>query len=267
MPNPDGLYLIDSWGKVLRQLFADKNGQWTTDCVFSPDGQKIAFIGNHDPNQGCNLYIMNIDGGNLRRLTHWQGHDDYPFFTPDGKRLYFARFYQNVGADQAFRTLYIICDICYVDMETGKVHYVTKNKRFRDMEYMAPLGGGECAFISTWDYGDLGSLFWTVNLRDNQKLCPVVPDLRSVVRAPPPKEKKSFTIEHYHHTDGTVFSVRSFPYGKKEVAYLEMEEPRLSQDGNWRAFAWQPFGKKDYWGNHIDDMLFLTDLRTMKPCG
>ena len=38
------------------------------------------------------LYIMNADGSNVRRLTDVPGYDGGPFFAPDGKRLCWRRF-------------------------------------------------------------------------------------------------------------------------------------------------------------------------------
>jgi len=36
------------------------------------------------------IYIMNADGSDERRLTDWPGYDGGPFFTPDGKRIVLA---------------------------------------------------------------------------------------------------------------------------------------------------------------------------------
>lgn len=41
------------------------------------------------------LYIMNADGSNQRRLTDWWGYDGGPFFSPDDKRVVWRHFEDN----------------------------------------------------------------------------------------------------------------------------------------------------------------------------
>ena len=44
--------------------------------VVSPDGSQIAFTSTRDG--GYNVYVMNIDGSNVRALTTGLDRDDYP---------------------------------------------------------------------------------------------------------------------------------------------------------------------------------------------
>jgi Tol biopolymer transport system component len=37
------------------------------------------------------IYTMNVDGSNVKRLTHEPGYDGGPFFSPDGKRIVYRR--------------------------------------------------------------------------------------------------------------------------------------------------------------------------------
>jgi Tol biopolymer transport system component len=54
--------------------------------AWSPDGSTLAFsrtlYGNQD------IYLVNVDGSNLRRLTEDPGHDVLPTFTPDGQLIF-----------------------------------------------------------------------------------------------------------------------------------------------------------------------------------
>jgi TolB protein len=56
--------------------------------VFSPDGTRLAFTSNRDGNP--ELYIMNVDGSNLRRLTNHPAIDTTPTWSPTGTQIAFT---------------------------------------------------------------------------------------------------------------------------------------------------------------------------------
>jgi TolB protein len=61
---------------------------------WSLDGKYIAFVSDRDKNQFRNyeIYIMDADGSDQRRITHNQLLDAlYPSFSPDGRKLAFTR--------------------------------------------------------------------------------------------------------------------------------------------------------------------------------
>src|ERR1044071_180208 len=77
---------------------------------FSPDGKSITFCSlraayptnklsadelkrlQTDPSWFGDIYLMNADGSNVRRLTRTPGYDGASFFSPDGKRIIWRRF-------------------------------------------------------------------------------------------------------------------------------------------------------------------------------
>jgi TolB protein len=56
--------------------------------VFSPDGKQIAFMSGRDGNP--EIYAMNSDGSNLRRLTTNQAGDSSPTWSPSGSQIAFT---------------------------------------------------------------------------------------------------------------------------------------------------------------------------------
>jgi Tol biopolymer transport system component len=57
---------------------------------FSPDGKRIAFTSDvAAPETNLDVYVINIDGPGLRRLTTDPGVDAEPDWSPDGRRIAF----------------------------------------------------------------------------------------------------------------------------------------------------------------------------------
>jgi len=56
--------------------------------VFSPDGTRIAFSSNRDGNN--EIYVMNADGSNVRRITRHNGIDTTPTWSPSGTHIAFV---------------------------------------------------------------------------------------------------------------------------------------------------------------------------------
>ena len=56
--------------------------------AFSPDGRRIAFNSNRDNNN--DLYVVNVDGTGLRRLTNNPAIDTSPTWSPNGQQVAFT---------------------------------------------------------------------------------------------------------------------------------------------------------------------------------
>jgi Tol biopolymer transport system component len=78
--NPDGTRL--------RRLTSTPG--YDAEGSYSPDGKHIVFCSNRSGPKNLELYIMDRDGKNVRKLTNAPGcYNGGPFFSPDGKRVIF----------------------------------------------------------------------------------------------------------------------------------------------------------------------------------
>ncbi|MBL7166523.1 MAG: PD40 domain-containing protein [Dehalococcoidales bacterium] len=93
--SPDGRRVIFNIDEDIYTV-NDDGTWWTTllsgrqayEPAWSPDGSKIAFQSwEHDPSE---IYVMDVDGGNLVRLTDNSAYDDYPAWSPDGSSIAFV---------------------------------------------------------------------------------------------------------------------------------------------------------------------------------
>jgi TolB protein len=89
--NTGQLYSVNADGSGLRQLTHLPDGIVAADPDWSPDGQRIAFIGNingHD-----RLYSIAADGSDRRLLFREAARfgDEAPKYTPDGQSIVFVR--------------------------------------------------------------------------------------------------------------------------------------------------------------------------------
>jgi Tol biopolymer transport system component len=109
------IFLARRDGTNLRRLTGSQG--YDAEASFSPDGKLIAFCSlreayptnklseaelkhlQTDPSWFGEIYLMDADGSNVRRLTHTPGYDGGPFFSPDGRRIVWRRF--NEAGDQA----------------------------------------------------------------------------------------------------------------------------------------------------------------------
>ena len=88
------IFTMNPDGSDLRQLTSLKGINWFPE--YSPDGSKIAFHSNKDdPNLSdsgdYNLYLMNSDGTDIRKITALKGQELHAKWHPSGTRLIFER--------------------------------------------------------------------------------------------------------------------------------------------------------------------------------
>ena len=95
-----GIFVMKANGTDIRQLtsfqtvnfdFAQHGLNLPDDHPsISPDGKFVAFTSNRDDRNNWEIYVMEINGANPRRLTNNPGLDTEPVWSPDGKRIAFS---------------------------------------------------------------------------------------------------------------------------------------------------------------------------------
>ena len=111
----------------------------------APTRAKIVFASTRNGNHGnAEIYVMNTDGSQQIRLTHYAGDDTDPIWSPNGKHIAFV-------SDREHKGLY---DIYLMDADGENIR-----RAFEDLEYRtAP------AWVAGWKTNRLPHAFTRTGL-------------------------------------------------------------------------------------------------------
>ncbi len=93
------VYLVDSKGGTARRLTATPS-DIESSPIWSPDSKMLAFSSTH--HGSADVFAVNADGYNLRRLTSYSTSERPEAFSPDGKFIYFSAAIQDPAASASF---------------------------------------------------------------------------------------------------------------------------------------------------------------------
>ncbi len=105
--------------------------------VWSPDGRRIAFADRQ-------IYVMDADGSNLRRLTSGSRVDQWPSWSPDGSTIAYSNSGKTFLDESGFSPTQ---EIWTVPASGGTPTRLTHNIAADDMPFFSP-NGGRIAFFS-----------------------------------------------------------------------------------------------------------------------
>ncbi len=136
------IYVMDMDGSNQRRL--TNNAIDETVLAWSPDGRYIVFDGiAHGTKDGAidgqrDIYVMDADGDNVRKLTDTPVQDMAPSWSPKGLYIAFA-----AGDGEQ-------CDIYVMDADGGNPTNLTKSESFNTSPSWSP-DGRQIAFLSDRD--------------------------------------------------------------------------------------------------------------------
>lgn len=93
---PLDIWVMDVDGSNKKRIIRNGATNWAPS--WHPDGKRLIFSSNMDDwredikqyGHNFELYMINIDGTGLERITYNKVFDSFPMFSPDGKKLAFA---------------------------------------------------------------------------------------------------------------------------------------------------------------------------------
>lgn len=142
----DEILIIDPVkNRTVRRIKVDLSG--VTAPTWSPDGRQLVFSGLDGG--VSDLYLINADGTDLRRLTHDKFADLHPVFSPDGRTIAFTT---DRGPATDFRTLAIgKMRIGLYDVATGRIDLPAAMATGENVSPQWSPDGRSLAFVSDRD--------------------------------------------------------------------------------------------------------------------
>lgn len=145
------IYVVNADGSRVRRLahaiaFTPGPGGpgagWSANPVWSPDGRRIAFVGNRDGN--FDIFVVNADGSGLRKLSQSRRNDYDPAWSPDGRVIAFQGRREPPPESKRGACPLRRCErqeIYVVDADGSRLRRLTHDWRFDAAPVWSPDGG------------------------------------------------------------------------------------------------------------------------------
>ena len=129
-------YLLDLDTGVMTPLPKSIGGDGSNEYAASPDGSRLAYIGQGD-NGEQQIFVANLDGTGIEQVTHDLEAAFSPAWSPDGSKIAYIGYHD--GGDLFVLDLFVL-DICDGDAHAAHVLDVGTGSRSQNVE-------GQPAFV------------------------------------------------------------------------------------------------------------------------
>jgi Tol biopolymer transport system component len=116
------VWIMQSDGRNRRSLTENSDANDGL-AAFSPDGKTLVFRSSRGGQS--DLYLMDVDGGNLRRMTNDPATDTFPVFSPAGDEIAFTSDRDGIADSSGYRTTDIYILGIQRDGNPGQIRRVT----------------------------------------------------------------------------------------------------------------------------------------------
>ena len=122
-----GIYVMDADGKNHRQIQIQELGVGPTphSPAWSPDGKQFACAVLNEGKDGQDIYILDTDGQNARRVSPLGTWTFNPAWSPDGKWI--AYYAYEAGVEKPLENLNALLHIFIVSVEGGEPQQITQH--------------------------------------------------------------------------------------------------------------------------------------------
>ncbi|HRX18275.1 MAG TPA: DPP IV N-terminal domain-containing protein [Gemmatimonadales bacterium] len=141
-PRDDIVIVEPARNREVRRIRVDLNG--VTTPTFSPDGRRIVFSGLDGGMS--DLFVIDVDGTNLQRLTNDRYADMHPVFSPDGSTIAFTT---DRGPDTDFEKLVFGNErLATYDLATGRIELLPSMEQGKNVNPQWSPDGRSIAYVS-----------------------------------------------------------------------------------------------------------------------
>jgi Tol biopolymer transport system component len=212
----DVLYLMDlRLRKVVHRYSLRLEG--VTGPTWSPDGQRLAVSGN--AGGITDIYVLDVDGRNMRRLTNDLYGDLQPQWSPDGSSIAFAT--DRGGADTTLLRFGRL-SIATLDVQTGAVTVLPGQRGLNTNPQWAP-DGKSIAYVSDRS-GTANVYLWDSERKDHFRLTNLIGAVSAITEYSPSitwargADRLAFT--YFENGDYTIWQVDN-PRSLKQAPYVD----------------------------------------------
>ena len=207
------------------------------DPAWSPDGRRIAFSAIRDGN--ADIWLIDVDGSNLRPLTHNSKEDQQPTWSPDGQHIAFT-------SDRDGNV-----DIWLMDMDGEEKRNLTNYSK-RDAYHRTPTWSPDGQHIAFTSDRDSNADIWLIDV-DSKETRNLTKDEKANDLQPAWSSDGRIAFTSYRDDNSEIYVMDADGSNLRRLTYNSEvdQQPAWSPDGRI-AFISDRDGNKDIYVMNID---------------